>query len=405
LMAPISTELALHPVEQSQLAKGKQQKLADLALSALGLLPQDGSSPDSEGDRNPEKPIAEMRQVMRQRGVKQRFADGFDLKIGDGQDVPENESEPEFLNRVILTLKTAEKKDIIKALDRVEKNNRKAVSKDADFKAQQLQARAKDAAAAAGIQAEDVELGSWYKGSIEDFAEEFQSWVGDKDFSAFAGADVSYGNFCGEGEDSLDATKIKQALDYFHANMETTWSSSSDANAIRAELANWQPAQVISAYRKLSLTKHPDKKGGSSDAFEELTSHAAAFLEALGYSKSKRGSRKQTAHPPRRGGGKTAALCVEVPDFLKTAMAFFDLSEEDFKGGAAEIKGLRLRLGTLKGEKEKQIQRERDLHSELLSSFAVELGEKADLKQIRAACISTCRKHYTDLYTHLQKIK
>lgn len=435
-----STALALKPTPQSNqlTVQGRQPTLADIALNACGLARSgcDGTLTNSfsEGDSVDDRRIEQMTQVIRKRGVKKRFEDDFDLKVGDGEDVPTDETEKQFLNRVILTLQKAEVKDIIKALDRVEKNNRQAATKDASFEVKQNQARAKVSRDEATELDEDAEFGTWHKGTPEEFGDEINSmWEqlgGEKDFSAYAGARVSFGTALeSQGLDTLSGialTKVQEALQYFHTNVsiaekvvQVDGSSLCflDVNSVKAELANWSAVQVVSAYRKLSLTKHPDKEGGSPEAFQQLTSHSKVLLEACGYHPSaKRGGNRKQVVSTRRSCVEKPAICVEFPENLRTAMLFFDLSEEDFQGGAAQIKKLRLRLGTLKDHKEKEIQREREPEklAELLRTAENQSEEitvqgtifaAKDLKQLKSSCTNLCRKHYTGLYTHIQKLK
>jgi len=431
--------LALKPATQSNqlTVQGRQPTLADIALDAIGLARPgcDGTPANAlpECDSVDEKRIEQMTYVIRKRGVKKRFEDDFDLKVGDGEDVPDDETEKQFLSRAILTLRKADAKDIIKALDRVEKNIRQAANKDAAYSVKQNQARAKVARDEATELEEDAGFGTWHRGSPEDFGEEINSWWeqlgGEKDFSAYAGVRVSSGTASEPpGLDTISGialAKVQEALQYFHMNMPDAASIAPadgslcfpDVSSVKAELAKWSPAEVVSAYRKLSLTKHPDKEGGSPEAFQQLTSHSKVLLEACGYQPSaKRGGSRKQAASARRGCAEKPAICVQLPENLRAAMLFFELSEEDFQGGAAQIKKLRLRLGTLKDQKEKGIQREREPEklaellriaenqSEEMTAESSVLAAK-DLKQLKTACTDVCRKHYTGLYAYIQKLK
>merc|ERR1719464_181838 len=107
-------------------------------------------------------------------------------------------------------------------------------------------------------------FGTWHQGTPEEFAAEIDScWAkllpGEKDFSAFAGTRVSDGSekqpLCQDALSGLELSKVQEALSYFHANLAMPGNEPPrfpDEASVKAELANWSPAAVVSAYRKLS---------------------------------------------------------------------------------------------------------------------------------------------------------
>lgn len=113
-----------------------------------------------------------------------------------------------------------------------------------------------------------------------------------------------------------------------------------------------------------------------------------------------------------------AAICAELPDHLKKAIAFFGFSGDCFRiSSPAEIKKTRLLLSAEKDRKEKQIQREKEIdkllhlladaepsHQEQGAEGNEDLGAK-NLKQLKALSMTLCKKHYSSLYGHLQKLK
>lgn len=441
--------------DQKQLAvQAQRYALADYALKVCGLARpgnencagQQAGDFHVDGDK-----VTQMKDVVRTRGVKKRLEDDFDLKPGDGEGVPETESEDAFVGRAIVQLRRADVKDVIKLFDRVEKNNRKAAANDVAFKSKREHYRKKVAADENEEQAEDVLLGTVHRGSPEEYAE-FEDWCaqfeyrdGEKDFSPVAGHDVTRGEALKPDDGTFagyDLAVIRDALNYFKANSqagadqegnsadavktEPSRSERPDANVIKAELAKWSPAFVVSAYRRLSLIKHPDKESGSPEAFQELTDHTKVLTEACakfhgivikkGLSVKKNGS-----HPNARSAQKVAkvAICAELPEHLKAALAFFGFTEESFRiSSQAEIKKTRLVLSAEKARRDKQIMTEKELEKllQLLREAqpsqeeqgeeeADDLGEKKTLKQLKSRCTGLCKTHYTALYGYLQKLK
>jgi hypothetical protein len=419
--------------DQSKLAVQHRYALADAALKACGLvrpgceMVQDHSkefSVDSER-------ITQMGDIVRKRGVKKRLEDDFDLKIGVGEDIPENESEEDFLARAIVKLRESDTSHIIKLFDRVEKNNRKAAATDSAFQAKQHFYRKKGVSDEATERSEDNEFGTWHKGSAESFADEFEDWYAklsaEKDFSAWCGGGV----FRGAASDAaqvhevfpgVDCLKVQRALHYFSCNKPMVEEAPADgapqilgASEIKKQLEKWSSASVLSAYRKLSRVKHPDKEGGSTETFQELTDNAKILMEAcvMLHGTAKRHGKKNAEASAGASGAKVA-ICAELPESLRAAVEAFGFSEEDFRSGSpAEIKKVRLRLSAEKERKEKQIQREKETRNlvEILKRASVseeeehEAFEEKTLKELKALCTAGVKKQYTSLYGHLQKLK
>jgi hypothetical protein len=195
-----------------------------------------------------------------------------------------------------------------------------------------------------------------------------------------------------------------------------------DTSRIKAEVAKWNSSDVLSSYRKLSRSKHPDKEGGSAEAFQELTDNAKVLMEAcvLLHGKSKKLAGKASAKvAPTPHVGPKAAICAEVPENIKNAISSFGFREEDFfLSNTADVKKVRLRLSAEKERKEKQIQREKEADQviELLRTFGLPADEddpetsskdlvEKSLKELKSMCVSEMKKQYTLLYGHLQKLK
>merc|ERR1719329_154011 len=110
-----------------------------------------------------------------------------------------------------------------------------------------------------------------------------------------------------------------------------------DPNVIKSDLAKWSPPFVVSSYRRLSLIKHPDKEGGSPEAFQELTEYARILTEAcakfhgIAIKKKLTGKKTASAAAPFAKDGPKEAICAELPAQLKVAVAFFGFSEESFR--------------------------------------------------------------------------
>jgi hypothetical protein len=425
---------------QTQLAVQQRYALADAALQACGLVRPgcDGSS--AEDFAVDEERISQMSEVCQTRGVKKRLEEEFELKIGVGEDVPKHETEEAFLTRALVKLHSVDSNQLIKAFDRIEKNNRKAGVKDVAFAEKQRYYRAKVASDEAVEKNEDAEHGTLHRGSPEEFADEFESWAsslgGEKDFTAWCGKAESWGPttpkaMSKDAFPGLENLKIQKALEYFNKTLlptaeEPPLSTSPevwDATYIKNQVAAWSTADVLSSYRKLSRTKHPDKEGGSAEAFQELTDHAKVLMEACvlyhGKPVSKRPGKASAKSSPPAHAGPKAAICAEVPEHIKNAISAFGFREEEFfLSNTAEIKKVRLRLSAEKERKEKQIQREKEAEQvvELLKSFGLSTEEddadttskdlvEKSLKELKSMCVSEMKKQYTLLYGHLQKLK
>jgi hypothetical protein len=385
--------------------------------------------------------------------VKKRLEDDFSLKIGSGEDVPEMESEVDFLNRTILQLRRADVNDVIKLFNRVEKNNRKAVSNDMAFQAQREVYKKKVAEDDAEEKLDDDEHSTFHRGSPEEYAE-FEDWCqqfeyrdGEKDFTAFANSDVTRGSKVTHDDGTFagyDLVEIRAALHYFQSNSKPADEGTSqdcpppaaeanatktetppfkttrpDANVIKAELAKWSPASVVSSYRRLSLIKHPDKEGGSPEAFQELHDHARVLTEAVakfhGVTVKKGLSKKKNTSAPK--GGAKVAICAEIPENLKRAVMFFEIGEDKFRcHNIIEIKKVRQLLSAQKEWRDKQIQKEKEPEKllEILragTSSDDQEGEEANdlsgknLKQLKTLCSNMCKAHYASVYGHIQKMK
>lgn len=426
--------------DQKQLAvQAKKYAFADYALNVCGLVrpcSQHAQTQQSIDSNVESSSILEMRDVVNIRGVEQRLEDDFGLKRGQGEDVPVKESLDAFMHRTIVQLRREDVNDVIKLFDRVEKNNRKAVVTDAAFREQRAYFAAKVAADDAEELAEDIEHGTLHRGSAEEYAE-FADWCEqfesrDARGDAFLNSDTrgeklmrDDGTFAGH-----DLVKIRDALHYFECNsqsanvetisIETVESTRPDAKAIEADLAKWNPVAVVSAYRRLSLVKHPDKEGGSPESFQELTEHARILTEACAKFHGVTVNKKHTAR--RNDGGSGArgpakvAICAHLPEELKLAVAFFGFTEESFRcSSPAEIKKVRQLLSVLKDRKEKYVQSQKKpdklvdmLHEAGPASpggnDAEDFGEKS-LKQLKTLCVNLCRVHYASVYGHIQKLK
>jgi len=452
--------------DQNQLAiKAQRYALADHALKVCGLVRPgcENASEKQSSDALDGDTIIQMKDVVRTRGVKQRLEDDFGLKIGNGEAlsgevVPEKESEEEFLKRTILQLRRENVTDVIKLFNRVEKNNRKAVSSDIAFKVQQDYFKKKVAADDAEEKADDIEHGTLHIGSPEEFAEwedwfaQFEYRAGEEDFCAAAGNDVSRGDKLLPDDGTFagyDLAKIRDALYYFEVHgcrdrdagfmkftdagttqhgppnaeakteiieSEPVKTTRPDANKVKAELAQWSPALVVSSYRRLALVKHPDKEGGSPEAFQELRDHAKVLTEACAKFHGvtiKRGvsAKKKGAAPFARGDPK-AAICAELPAHVKPALAFFGLTEEHFQcRNILEVKKARLLLSAEKERREKQIQKEKEPETLLELLHTAQDGEAPEdlaaknLKQLKTLCVNLCKTHYSTVYAHIQKLK
>jgi len=439
--------------DQKQLAvQAQRYALADYALKVCGLV-RPGCENASEKQPNDFSVdgdcLTQMKEVVRTRGVKQRLEDDFDLKIGEGEDVPEKESQEDFLSRTILQLRKTDVKDVIKLFDRVERNNRKAVAHDTAFQANMKHFKKKVAEDDAEEKYDDEEHGTLHNGSPESYAE-FEDWCqqfeyrdGEKDFACFAGGDVTRGSNLKPDDGTFagyDLTKIRDALRYFQQSSKPTEvdqdghspasdadtiksqpvkTTRPDANVIKAELAKWSPAFVVSSYRRLSLIKHPDKEGGSPEAFQELTEHSRVLTEACakfhGITIKKTLSRKRQGTAPFAKGAAAkvaGAICMELPAHLKIAVAFFGLTDDNVRvTGPAEIKKLRQLLSAEKDRRDKELQRtsEPDKLVELLRQAQEEdevedLGSK-NLKQLKLLSLNLCKAHYASVYGHIQKLK
>lgn len=448
-----TSALALRAAHPNQLAlQAQRYALADYALKVLGLVrPGSESAPGQSDDFSVgEDNITQMKAVVHTRGVKKRLEEDFDLKIGNGENVPDKESEEAFLNRAILHLRREDVKDVIKLFDRVEKNNRKAASNDAAFRAQQKVFRKKVAADDAEEKTEDNERGTLHFGSPESYAE-FEDWCqqfeyreGEKDFACFAGRNVIHGDTLKPDDGTFagyDLVKIQDALHYFKRNSHSSVAETSqdgtlpvlgadavkiepvksirpDANVIKAELAKWSPAFVVSSYRALSRIMHPDKEGGSPQKFQELTEHAKVLTEACakfhGITVKKGTAGKNKAGAPFAKNVSKVAICAEFPPQLKIAASFFGLTEESFRfGNPAEVKEARRLLTSEKDERVKQIQRakESDELRDILQRYpesqdgeCEDFGRKSQ-KQLKTMCMDLCKAHYASLYGHMQKLK
>jgi len=464
--------------DQKQLAiKAQRYALADHALNVCGLMRpgcenEAAQQPDNFLTAVDDDSIIQMKDVVRTRGVKKRLEDDFGLLIGNGEPlgeiVPEKETEAQFLSRTILQLRRQVVKDVIKLFDRVEKNNRKAASNDAAWRVQLVHYRGKVAADDDEEWADDIEHGTVHRGSpeyyaeIEDWFAQYEYRDGEQDFCAFAGSDVTRGDKLQPDDGTFagfDLTKIRDALQYFQANSNPEDASGKllfsfqehpgngtaqdgptvlgpeaeaaktepvktmrlDANVVKAELAKWSPALIVSAYRRLSLIKHPDKEGGSPEAFQDLTDHAKVLTEAcakfhgISIKKGVSAKKKGAAAPFAKGGPKLA-ICVELPAHLKGAVEFFSFSEDSFRcGSPAEIKRLRLVLSAEKERREKQIQREKEPEKliDILQTAgpSPQEGEEPEdfstknLKQLKTLCVNLCKTHYASIYAHIQKLK
>lgn len=448
--------------DQKQLAVQVQKyALADYALKVCGLVrPGCENAPEQQSNdfAVDKDTLTQMKGVVRTRGVKQRLQDDLGLKMGNGEDVTVKESEEDFLNRTILQLRRSEVKDVIKLFDRVEKNNRKAVANDTAFRAQRDICRKKVASDDAAEKEADIEYGTHHYGSPEEYAE-FADWCeqfeyrdDEKDFSVFAGSDVIHGNKHMPDDGTFagyDLVKIRDALYYFESNSkpqdcaarshinivvctvaekpqdcaapdlnaegiktEPVKTTRPDANVIKAELAKWSPAIVVSSYRRLSLIKHPDKEGGSPESFQELSQHAKILTEACAKFHGIIFKKRATA---KRKDAAKVAICTELPSHLKLALSFFGLSEDNFNGSSSvDLKKLRQAVSAEKERKDKQIQKEKELEKllELLREFDVpEDGEAPEdaagknLKALKLQSMNLCKTHYGNLYGHIQKLK
>lgn len=319
-----------------------------------------------------------------------------------------------------------------------------------------------------------------YYAEIEDWFAQYEYRDGEQDFCAFAGSDVTRGDRLKPDDGTFagfDLTKIRDALQYFQFNAKPDEASGKllrsfqeplgtgtaqgvptvlgpeaeaakteataqgptvpvpeadtietepvktmrlDANVIKAELAKWSPALIVSAYRRLCLIKHPDKEGGSPEAFSDLTDHAKVLTEACakfhGIAMKKGVSAKKRGAAPFAKEGPKLAICVELPPHLKGAVEFFNFSEDSFRcGSPAEIKRLRLVLSAEKERREKQIQREKEPEKliEILQSFGPSPQEDEEpedfstknLKQLKTLCVNLGKTHYASIYAYIQKLK
>mmetsp|Transcript_24941 Transcript_24941/g.40038 ORF Transcript_24941/g.40038 Transcript_24941/m.40038 type:complete len:443 (-) Transcript_24941:292-1620(-) len=424
---------------QTQLAVQQRYALADAALKACGLVRPGCDVSGAEEFVVDEERISQMGDICQTRGVKKRLEEDFDLKIGVGDDVPKHETEEAFLARALVKLHSADSNQLIKAFDRIEKNNRKAGVKDAVFVEKQRYYRAKVAIDEATEKHEDAEHGTQHIGSPEEFADEFEAWYeklgGEKDFTAWAAKSESWASSPEKalGKDAfpgLENAKVQRALEYFSNVLlpsveepsNSILAESWDTSRIKAEVAKWNSSDVLSSYRKLSRSKHPDKEGGSAEAFQELTDNAKVLMEAcvLLHGKSKKLAGKASAKvAPTPHVGPKAAICAEVPENIKNAISSFGFREEDFfLSNTADVKKVRLRLSAEKERKEKQIQREKEADQviELLRTFGLPADEddpetsskdlvEKSLKELKSMCVSEMKKQYTLLYGHLQKLK
>lgn len=428
---------------QKQLAvQAHKYALADYAISVIGLVrPCSENAVQQFNDSKVDSgSILKMKELCTMRGVKQRLEDDFGLKQCrpvredawktdvKGGDVPLKESVDDFLHRAILQLRRENVNDVIKLFDRIEKNNRSAVTTDAAFREQRAYFAAKVVADDAEELAEDIEHGTLHRGSAEEYAE-LEDWFGqfearDARSDNFANSDVSHGEKLSADDGTFagyDLVKIHDALNYFERNaqsanaeavsIETVEEKKPDTKAILAALAQWSPVAVVAAYRRLSLVKHPDKEGGSPESFQELTDHAKVLTEACA---KFHGVNVNKKHIQRRNGGGSGAhgpakvaICAEFPETLKVAVAFFGLSEDSFRcSSTEEIKKIRQLLNVLKDRKERIIQSQKNTTKllDMLQESPPPEGEQT-LKQLKSICVQLCRVHYANVYGHIQKMK